>query len=74
MEELGIRPDQSIVSMVGDVFQKLGMVDKYDKLNRKYPPPTWEYRYFKGKRVRIPVKQIPASTTEACTTDAADNS
>ncbi|KAG6535952.1 hypothetical protein ZIOFF_000983 [Zingiber officinale] len=55
MEELGIRPDQSIVSMLGDVFQKLGMVDKYDKLNKKYPPPTWEYRYFKGKRVRIPI-------------------
>ncbi|XP_042470477.1 pentatricopeptide repeat-containing protein At4g21190-like isoform X2 [Zingiber officinale] len=73
MEELGIRPDQSIVSMLGDVFQKLGMVDKYDKLNRKYPPPTWEYRYFKGKRVRIPVKQIHGSATEACTTDAADS-
>ncbi|XP_042435681.1 pentatricopeptide repeat-containing protein At4g21190-like [Zingiber officinale] len=73
MEELGIRPDQSIVSMLGDVFQKLGMVDKYDKLNKKYPPPTWEYRYFKGKRVRIPVKQIHGSATEACTTDAADS-
>jgi len=42
MEELGIRPDQSIVRMVGDVFQNLGKQDKYEKLNKKYPPPTWE--------------------------------
>ncbi|KAI7756618.1 hypothetical protein M8C21_021369 [Ambrosia artemisiifolia] len=53
MEELGIRPTVSIVNMVGDVFQKLGMLDKYQKLKRKYPPPKWEYRYIKGKRVKI---------------------
>ncbi|XP_076957623.1 pentatricopeptide repeat-containing protein At4g21190-like [Bidens hawaiensis] len=53
MEELGIRPTVSIVNMVGDVFQKLGMLDKYQKLKKKYPPPKWEYRYIKGKRVKI---------------------
>ena len=53
MEELGIRPTVSIVNMVGDVFQKLGMLDKYEKLKKKYPPPKWEYRYIKGKRVKI---------------------
>lgn len=53
MEELGIRPTVSIVNMVGDVFQKLGMLDKYQKLHKKYPPPKWEYRYIKGKRVKI---------------------
>ncbi|GKD41188.1 pentatricopeptide repeat-containing protein [Tanacetum coccineum] len=53
MEELGIRPTVSIVNMVGDVFQKLGMLDKYEKLKKKYPPPNWEYRYIKGKRVKI---------------------
>ncbi|KVI10182.1 pentatricopeptide repeat-containing protein At4g21190 [Cynara cardunculus var. scolymus] len=53
MEELGIRPTVSIVNMVGDVFQKLGMLDKYQKLKNKYPPPKWEYRYIKGKRVKI---------------------
>lgn len=57
MEELGIRPTPSIVSKIGSVFQKLGMMDKYEKLNRKYPPPKWEYRYIKGKRVKVWAKQ-----------------
>lgn len=56
MEELGVRPNVSIVSMMGDAFQKLGMLDKYEKLKKKYPPPKWENRYIKGKRVRIPAK------------------
>ncbi|EOY23345.1 PREDICTED: pentatricopeptide repeat-containing protein At4g21190 [Theobroma cacao] len=58
MEELGVKPSVSVVSMVGNVFQQLGMLDKYDKLNKKYPPPKWEYRYIKGKRVKIKVKQL----------------
>ncbi|XP_026379856.1 pentatricopeptide repeat-containing protein At4g21190-like [Papaver somniferum] len=58
MEELGVKPNVAIVSMVGDVFQKLGMLDKYEKLSKKYPPPTWEYRYFKGKRVKIRAKNL----------------
>ncbi|XP_071706973.1 pentatricopeptide repeat-containing protein At4g21190 isoform X1 [Rutidosis leptorrhynchoides] len=53
MEELGIRPTVSIVNMVGDVFQKLGMLDKYQKLKKKYPPPKWEYKYIKGKRIKV---------------------
>ncbi|XP_042066695.1 pentatricopeptide repeat-containing protein At4g21190-like [Salvia splendens] len=53
MEELGIKPNVPIVTMVGEVFRKLDMLDKYEKLNRKYPPPKWEYRYIKGKRVKI---------------------
>ncbi|CAN4085823.1 unnamed protein product [Withania somnifera] len=36
MEELGITPTVSDVTMVGNVFQKLGMLDKYQKLNKKY--------------------------------------
>ncbi|PIN08151.1 hypothetical protein CDL12_19267 [Handroanthus impetiginosus] len=56
MEELGIRPTMSIVSMVGDVFKKLDMLDKDEKLKKKYPPPKWEYRYIKGKRVKIRTK------------------
>nr|CAD1826351.1 unnamed protein product [Ananas comosus var. bracteatus] len=67
MEELGVRPDGSIVRMVGDVFLKLGMLDKYEKLNKKYPPPTWEYRYIKGKRIRIRVNTTKKSENEACT-------
>lgn len=58
MEELGVRPDRTIVRMVGDVFRKLGMHDKYEKLHMKYPPPKWEYRYIKGKRVKIRVKDL----------------
>ncbi|XP_020582837.1 pentatricopeptide repeat-containing protein At4g21190 [Phalaenopsis equestris] len=55
MEELGVRPDRSIVKMVGEVFQRLEMHDKYEKLHMKYPPQNWEYRYIKGKRVKIRV-------------------
>lgn len=58
MEELGVRPDRSIVRMVGEVFLTLGMHDKYKKLHMKYPPPKWEYRYIKGKRVKILVKNL----------------
>lgn len=58
MEELGIRPTVLIVTMVGDVFTKLGMVDKYEKLKKKYPPPRWEYRYIKGKRIKIRTKYL----------------
>jgi hypothetical protein len=56
MEELSVKPSISVVSMVGDVFKELGMTDKYEKLHKKYPPPQWEYRYIKGKRVKIKVQ------------------
>ncbi|KAG6420630.1 hypothetical protein SASPL_117165 [Salvia splendens] len=62
MEELGIRPSVAIVTMVGDVFKKLNMLDKYEKLNRKYPPPKWEYQYIKGKRVKIRSKYADDQT------------
>lgn len=58
MEELGVQPNMAIVTMVGNVFHELGMLDKYEKLMRKYPPPKWEYRYIKGKRVRIRSKYL----------------
>ncbi|KAI5656963.1 hypothetical protein M9H77_25756 [Catharanthus roseus] len=61
MEELGMRPTMPIVNMVGDVLQKLGMVDKYRKLNKKYPPPKWEHRYVNGKRVKIRAKSLQNS-------------
>ncbi|KAF8766284.1 hypothetical protein HU200_007798 [Digitaria exilis] len=65
MEELGIRPDGSIIRMLGDVFQKLEMMDKYEKLKKKYPPPKWEYRYIKGKRIKMRV--YPDNKTEEAT-------
>ncbi|KAF2312221.1 hypothetical protein GH714_028813 [Hevea brasiliensis] len=58
MEELGVQPNVAIVNMMGSAFKKLGMLDKYDKLKKKYPPPKWEYRYIKGKRVRIRAKNV----------------
>ncbi|KAL2922082.1 hypothetical protein RDABS01_013573 [Bienertia sinuspersici] len=58
MEELGIRPTTSTVSKVGDVFKKLGMMEKYEKLNQKYPPPKWEFRHVKGKRVKVRTQQL----------------
>ncbi|KAK3008257.1 hypothetical protein RJ639_014943, partial [Escallonia herrerae] len=61
MEELGINPTVLIVSKVGDVLQKRGMLDKYKKLKKKYPPPKWEYCYIKGKRVRIRSKHLDTS-------------
>lgn len=61
MEELGVRPNVSIVSMVGNVFKELGMMEKYKKLKKKYPPPKWEYRYIKGKRVKIRAKHLDES-------------
>ncbi|KAM0935411.1 putative pentatricopeptide repeat-containing protein [Dioscorea sansibarensis] len=64
MEELGVIPDKRIVDLMGNVFQKLGMLDKYDKLHKKYPPPKWEYRYIKGKRVRIKMKNLIRSGEE----------
>jgi hypothetical protein len=65
MEELGVKPEGSIIRMLGDAFQKLGMVDKYEKLIKKYPPPKWEYRYIKGKRIRMRV--YPDNKTEEAT-------
>ncbi|KAJ4870483.1 Pentatricopeptide repeat-containing protein [Raphanus sativus] len=58
MEELGVKPNVAIVNMVGKVFLKLGMKDKYEKLVKKYPPPQWEFRYIKGRRVKVKAKQL----------------
>ncbi|KAL5567882.1 hypothetical protein UlMin_024457 [Ulmus minor] len=56
MEELGIRPNVAIVSMMGKVFQQLGMLDKYEKLKRKYPPTRWVYKYIRGRRIKLRAK------------------
>lgn len=61
MDELGVKPTVSVVAMVGDVFQKLNMLDKYQKLMKKYPPPKKEYHYIQGKRVKIRSKPIDRS-------------
>ncbi|KAF8101362.1 hypothetical protein N665_0206s0039 [Sinapis alba] len=58
MEELGVKPNIAIVNMVGKVFLKLGMKDMYEKLMKKYPPPQWEFRYIKGRRVKVKAKQL----------------
>ncbi|KAL2334803.1 hypothetical protein Fmac_016016 [Flemingia macrophylla] len=56
MEELGLRPSISVVSMIGEAFKELDMLDKYHKLHAKYPPPQWEYKYIRGKRVKVKVQ------------------
>lgn len=56
MEELGVQPSVSIVTMMGSAFRQLGMLDKYEKLNRKYPPVKWVYRYIRGKRIKVKSK------------------
>lgn len=61
MEELGIRPDGKIVNMIGDTFKQVGMDDHYERLTKKYPPLKWEYRYIKGKRVKIQVSELKDS-------------
>ncbi|KMZ65418.1 Pentatricopeptide repeat-containing protein [Zostera marina] len=61
MEELGIRPDVKIVNMIGDAFKQVGMDDNYERLTKKYPPPKWEYRYIKGKRVKIQISDLKDS-------------
>lgn len=70
MEELGVRPDRSIVRILSVVFKKLDMLDKYEKLNRKYPPPKFEYRYIKGKRIRMRV--YPNDSTKEATQRISD--
>ncbi|KZV24386.1 pentatricopeptide repeat-containing protein [Dorcoceras hygrometricum] len=77
MEELGVRPNIPIVNMVGDVFKKLDMMDKYQKLNRKYPPQRWEYRYIKGKRIKVRAKYLGTTDDddgEVSATDKEDDS
>lgn len=59
MEELGVRPNIAVVQIIGDVFKELGMLDKYEKLHQKYPPPRWQYRYIRGRRVKIKVQGQP---------------
>ncbi|XP_027162871.1 pentatricopeptide repeat-containing protein At4g21190 [Coffea eugenioides] len=73
MEELGVTPTRSIVKMIGDVFQKLGMMDKCLKLNKKYPPPKWVYRYIKGKRVRIKATDLYDSDDRNSVGDSDDD-
>lgn len=73
MEELGMRPDGSIVRMMGDVFQKLNMLDKYERLKKKYPPPKWEYRYKRGKRIRIKVYDSENMSQEEASVKACDD-
>ncbi|MED6173353.1 hypothetical protein PIB30_058554 [Stylosanthes scabra] len=60
MEELGVHPNLNVVQVIGGVFKELGMLDKYEKIHQKYPPPRWTYRYVKGgRRIKIKVPGQP---------------
>lgn len=52
------------------------MFDKYEKLMRKYPPPRWEYRYIKGKRIRIrakPTNEYDGAVTTSANEESGQN-
>jgi len=66
-----MRPTMSTVSVIGEAFKELGMLDKYHKLHAKYPPPQWEYRYSRGKRIRVKVQ--PPSTQVNTYTERLEN-
>ncbi|RYR00016.1 hypothetical protein Ahy_B07g088064 isoform B [Arachis hypogaea] len=60
MEELGVHPNLTVVQVIGGVFKEVGMLDKYEKLHQKYPPPRWKYRYVKGgRRIKVKVSGQP---------------
>ncbi|KAL1367295.1 hypothetical protein HN51_021335 [Arachis hypogaea] len=60
MEELGVHPNLTVVQLIGGVFKEVGMLDKYEKIHQKYPPPRWKYRYVKGgRRIKIKVSGQP---------------
>ncbi|XP_002990990.2 pentatricopeptide repeat-containing protein At4g21190 [Selaginella moellendorffii] len=58
MEELNVRPDQGLVEMVAEVYFKVGMPEKSEKVREKYPLRRYEYRYLKGRRIRVPTKRL----------------
>jgi len=55
MEELGVKPERLAVVKIASTFKNMGMMDKYEKVFKKYPETEWEYRYRKGNRYRVPV-------------------
>ncbi|XP_025609111.1 pentatricopeptide repeat-containing protein At4g21190 isoform X1 [Arachis hypogaea] len=60
MEELGVHPNLTVVQVIGSVFKEVGMLDKYEKIHQKYPPPRWKYRYVKGgRRIKVKVSGQP---------------
>lgn len=55
MEELGVKPEHLAVVKIANTFKNMGMMDKYEKVLKKYPETGWEYRYRNGNRYRVPV-------------------
>lgn len=53
MEELGVTPERLAVVKIANTFKNMGMMDKYEKVFKKYPETEWEYRYRKGNRYRV---------------------
>lgn len=53
MEGLGVWPTVAIVSKVGDVSQKLGILDKYQKLKKTYPPQNGNTDTSKESEIKL---------------------
>ncbi|XP_057826881.1 uncharacterized protein LOC131038459 isoform X2 [Cryptomeria japonica] len=49
MEELGVKPDHLSITIVASTFKNLGMLDKYEKVLKKYPETDWKPFYRNGK-------------------------
>lgn len=55
MEELGVKPERLAVVKIAKTFMNMGMMEKYEKVLKKYPETEWVYRYRKGNRYRVRV-------------------
>ncbi|KAH9316468.1 hypothetical protein KI387_025095, partial [Taxus chinensis] len=52
MEELGVKPDYLSIKIVANTFKNLGMLDKYEKVLKKYPESEWGHHYRNSKPYR----------------------
>lgn len=53
MEELEVRPEIDAVEKIALTYQKLGDLDKAERVRKKYPPPKWRYRTVNGMPIKI---------------------
>ncbi|CAN7081371.1 unnamed protein product, partial [Brassica oleracea var. botrytis] len=58
MEHLEGTPRKFFNKMIS-IYYKRDMHHKlFEKLVKKYPPPQWEFRHIKGRRVKVKAKQL----------------
>lgn len=54
MEELDLRLNNDLVMIVSRTYEKVGMMDKAEKVRLKYPPTQFRWRTIDGKRIKTP--------------------